>query len=99
MWPLAQIFDFKEHTKMTSIFTEIFLQIRIQNEYDCVFTYFSKINSNSLLHSSAIVTMPLANLGQKLKNSLVCRQCSLAIGHRASVNRQTAFGHTHVLPH
>ena len=64
MWPLAQIFDFKEHTKMTSIFTEIFLLIRIQNEYDCVFTYFLKISSSSLLHPSAIVPMPLADLGQ-----------------------------------
>ena len=65
-----------------------------QNEHDCIFTYFSKINSISLFHSSATVTMPLANLGQKLKNSLVHhQQCSLAIGHRAGVNRKAAFGH------
>ena len=62
-----------------------------QNEHDSIFTYFSKINSSFFFHSFAIVTMPLADLGQKLRNSLVHhRQCFVAIGHRASVNRRTA---------
>ena len=35
--------------------------------------------------------MPLVNPGQQLKKSLVRRQCSLAIGQRASVNGKSAL--------
>ena len=40
--------------------------------------------------------MPLVNPGQQLKKSLVRRQCSLAIGQRASVNGKSAVGEKHV---